>query len=141
MGECVIQFKRYPVSKQTGYSGCGCTGIDSYVIPALDCSSNNYMKLPYSAMGEVRNQAYEDISGLYNNINTNGTRLNNIKDICNVNYDPFLGVFVDMYTGFGESGLSAFISDSCYGKRDKMLPGFLPANIKQTLFPDDCECD
>ena len=155
MSECPTRFKRYPTSKHTGYDACNCVQIASYDMGKQDCcgssaggsstsvsvrNCNDYKRLPYNATGEIRTNPYEDLSTLYNSIKTPGSRLNGIRLKCNTNYDPFQGTFVDLWNGFIEVGLGGMIADICYEKKDRMNPGFLPAEAKQTLYPDNCEC-
>ncbi len=124
--ECKTQLTRIEEDR-IGYTGYTCLGRAEYVIASMDCSGNKWKQLPPRALGAVSDAVFENISALYELIRTQGSRLNEYYDVCDLNFDPFTGDFVDLYTGFIEAGLSALIPELCYALDGEHVPGYTPA--------------
>lgn len=106
-----------------GYNGYTCAGLPYPTVPPpLDCTNNQYAKLPAQAEGAVSDNVYENLSPIDNN-----ERYIILNNSCDLFFDPFKGTFIDLYQAYLDEDLEDFIEDDCYANpEDKYEPGYSP---------------
>jgi len=115
--------------------GYDCVGLAYTVLPALDCGPDNYyLKLPPLAEGGVTDTGWEALALL-----DNDSRLRDYHLLCGWDYDPFEGDMIDLYLGFEDNLLTAYIEDDCYDPGAEYAQGFLnPAPAAPAEGCGDC---
>lgn len=116
-----------------GPNGCKCVGIDIPVIEPLDCDINKYKKLPMAFYGGMTDVPWEALDNI-----EISQRFMAIRQMCNLDYDPFFGFFMNMYQAFVDEGMDYILSDDCYESNDIYWPGFLNPYPRMKFVGADC---
>ena len=109
---------RIPPNRVGYSSGYTCTGL-SYRVPApIDCTGNQYKKLPMLAFGGNEDIPWQDLEAVTR-------KLYDLQQLCDFDYDPFTGQFMDLYRFFLDAGMGYLITNACYESSDIFGPGFM----------------
>lgn len=101
-----------------GVTGFACIGIPIPDIESPDCTGNKYKKLPMVFYGGMNDIPWEDLDSVF-------AQLEPIKNMCDLDYDPFYGFFMDLYNLFLDAGMGHIIADDCYEPPDMYSPGYM----------------
>lgn len=115
-----------------GTSGFECVGIPILKIEDLDCHNNMYKKLPMLLYGGMHDIPWEELDKVT-------AKCYEINQLCDLDYDPFFGYFMDLYHLFLEAGMGHVITDACYESTDIYGPGFMNPNPKAKIAGTPCK--
>lgn len=116
-----------------GYTGFDCGGINVPDIEPIDCNSNRYKKLPMAFYGGITYISWQSLDAV-----ATSPRLNAIRQMCDMDYDPFLGFCMDLYQAFIDVNMDHVLADDCYEPSDIYWPGFLNPYPKAKFGGIDC---
>ena len=88
-------------------AGYACLPCPSDTLPPMTCG--DYLRVPGWSEGTIANNPWEDLSAVEGD-----PRIGAIPGLCGVEFDPFDGLEVDLYTAFLDNGLGDIIEDDCY---------------------------
>ena len=103
-----------------GYDGYTCTGIPYTVIPPQDCTVNKYEQIPPALKGAVSNAPWENLSEL-----NKDPILKGIPKSCNIDFDPFKGIFVDLHAAALRNGYTDITPVYCYEADGRFSEGYM----------------
>lgn len=115
------------VPSRIGYVGYTCVGISLYVIPGIDCSPYGYKRIPPSVEQGVTNYPFEEMATVIDSPERTA-----LAQLCNINYDPFTGSFMNLYS-ICNTYTPAFIENDCYETGDIYETGILPEISRMKL--------